>query len=157
MKVFVIVIIALVVILGCCGGGIFFVYYAGTHMSGQAVQPQIEGTPAINTYIGAIDEVTLDWGTTSQQAESGNEGRLAFDVSGDKGSGLVIVQQGPQGLVPADWAILEIDGQSYVIFGNPPEDLGAQSVGEEATEPAPDEGTPPPAEETAGSEEGNGG
>lgn len=133
MKIVVIIIIALVVILGCCGGGVFFVYYAGTHMSGQAVQPQIEGTPAINEKIGVISEITLSWSGTTAMADPANGGtgegdRLVFDIAGDKGSGLLIVKQGPQGIVPADWAILEIDGKSYVVFGNPPEDLGAERL-----------------------------
>ena len=154
MKIVIIVIIALVVLLGCCGGVIYFGYYATFYMSGQAVQPQIEGTPAINTYIGTIEEITLDWSRTSQP-EIGNSDRLAFDVSGVKGSGLVIIQQGPQGLVPADWAILEIDGKSYIVFGTPPEDLGAEPVESETEEPTPDD-APTPAEETAEPDVGDG-
>ena len=142
------IIIIIVLILGflgtCCGGCIWAGYYLVNSASGMALKPQVEGTPAIETYIGTIDEIQMDWSGTSQQAQSGNDGRLAFDISGDKGSGMLLVESGSGGLNNADWAILEIGGKSYVVFGEPPEDLGAEVVPEpegsgsddEATEPA---------------------
>lgn len=128
MKILVIVIVAIVVLLGCCIGGGYFLFYFGTSMAGTVVRPQIEGTPAINTYIGQISALDFDFGETSLQAQSGANERLAFDVEGDKGKGLVIVEQGPQGINNAAWAILEMNGNSYIIFGNPPEELGAVAV-----------------------------
>ena len=126
------IIIIIVLILGflgsCCGGCIWAGYYLVNSASGMALKPQIEGTPAIETYIGTIDEIQMSWSGTSQQAQSGNDGRLVFDVSGDKGSGMLLVDQGSGGLNNADWAILEIGGKSYVVFGEPPEDLGAEVV-----------------------------
>ncbi len=67
--------------------------------------------------------------------------RIACTISGDKGSGLLLIEQGPSGLQNADWAILEIDGNSYVVFGSPPEDLGAAVVPDtEADEETTDDG-----------------
>lgn len=136
MKVVVIVIIALVVLLSCCVGGGYTLYYFGTSMAGEIVKPQIEGTPAINQYIGTISEVEFDFGQTSIEAQGGNDTRLAFQVMGSKGSGLVIVDQGNQDLSKPIWAILQIDGNTYTIFGNPPEELGAQTVEGSADETA---------------------
>ena len=83
----------------------------------------------------------MDWAGTSQQAQSGNDGRMAFDVSGDKGSGMLLVEPGQGGLNNAAWAILEIGGKSYVVFGEPPEDLGAEVVPEPEGSGSDDEAT----------------
>ena len=144
MKIIIIIAVVLVFLGTCCGGCIWAGFYLVDSASGMALKPQVEGTPAIETYIGNVDEITMDWAGTSQQAQSGNDGRMAFDVSGDKGSGMLLVDPGQGGLNNADWAILEIGGKSYVVFGEPPEDLGAEVVPEpegsgsddEATEPA---------------------
>ncbi len=130
-KIIIIVVLILGFLGSCCGGCIWAGYYLVNSASGMALKPQIEGTPAIETHIGTIDEIQMNWGGTSLQAQMGNDGRLAFDVSGDKGSGLLLVEPGTGGLNNADWAILEIDGKSYVVFGDPPEDLGAETVPEQ--------------------------
>ena len=154
------IIIIIVLILGflgsCCGGCIWAGYYLVNSASGMALKPQIEGTPAIETYIGTIDEIQMSWSGTSQQAQSGNDGRLVFDVSGDKGSGMLLVDQGSGGLNNADWAILEIGGKSYVVFGEPPEDLGAEVVPEPEGSGSDDE-APEPAETAEDGEDGEDG
>ena len=126
-----IIVVAILLFLGTCFGGcVWGLFYFIDAGSGMALKPQIEGTPAIETYIGQVDEIGMDWGQTAQQAQSGNDDRLAFSVSGDKGSGLLLVEQGPAGLANAAWAILEFDGKSYVVFGEPPTDLGAEKLPE---------------------------
>lgn len=136
----IIIIIALVLLfLGtCCGGCIWAGFYLLDSASGMVLKPQIEGTPAIETYIGTIDEIQMDWSGLSQQ---GNSGRIIFDVSGDKGSGMLVVDPGKGNLSNADWSILEIDGKSYVVFGEPPEDLGAEVVPEPEGSGLDDEAT----------------
>ena len=145
LKIIAIIIIVLVLVGGCCVGGIFVLRYAVDGGIGMAVKPQIEDTPAVETYIGSIDDISMAWGQTAQQAQSGSDDRVALDVSGDKGTGLLVIKQGSTGLQNADWAILEIDGTSYVVFGTPPEDLGAtvlpgtNAEGNDPATPAPEE------------------
>jgi hypothetical protein len=140
LKIIAIIIIVLVLVGGCCVGGIFVLRYAVDGGVGMAVKPQIEDTPAVETYIGSIDDISMAWGQTAQ---SGSDDRVALDVSGDKGTGLLVIKQGSTGLQNADWAILEIDGTSYVVFGTPPEDLGAtvlpgtNAEGDDPATPAP--------------------
>jgi hypothetical protein len=126
-KIIIIVALVLLFLGTCCGGCIWAGFYLLDSASGMVLKPQIEGTPAIETYIGTIDEIQMDWSGLSQQ---GNSGRIIFDVSGDKGSGMLVVDPGKGNLSNADWSILEIDGKSYVVFGEPPADLGAEIVPE---------------------------
>lgn len=128
MKIFAIISIVIVLLLGCCGGCIYTGYYMVFQGSFQPVKIQIEGTPTIEEYIGTIDSGILDWeNSMSDWSTPGNEQRMTFDVSGPKGSGLVTISQGPQGLNKLDWAILKIDGESHVILGTPPADLDAEA------------------------------
>ena len=129
MKIIVIVVLVLVMLGGCCGLGLFVgLPYLMDSGMGMVVTPQVEDTPAIQKYIGTVESVSVSFTETAQQAQSGNDKRIACTISGDKGTGLLLIEQGPSGLQNADWAILEIDGNSYVVFGSPPEDLGAAIV-----------------------------
>lgn len=126
LKIVIIIAVIVLALATCCGGCIFGGIYMIDAGSGTVLRPQIEGTPAIEGKIGVIDDIGLDWSATSAQAQSGNDQRIAFTVSGDKGSGVLLVEQSATGLANASWAILEIDGESYVVFGDPPADLGAE-------------------------------
>ena len=128
MKIFAIISIVIVLLLGCCGGCLYTGYYMLFQGSFEPVKIQIEGTPTIEEYIGTIDSGILDWDSSmSDWSTPGNEQRMTFDVSGPKGSGLVTISQGSQGLNKLDWAILKIDGESHVILGTPPADLDAEA------------------------------
>ena len=127
MKIFAIISIVVVLLLGCCGGCLYTGYYTMFYGSFEPVKIQIEGTPTIEQYIGTIDSGTLDWDNSmADWSTPGNEQRMTFDVSGPKGTGLVTISQGSQGLNKLDWAILEIDGETHVILGTPPADLDAE-------------------------------
>ena len=58
LKIIAIIIIVLVLVGGCCVGGIFVLRYAVDGGIGMAVKPQIEDTPAVETYIGSIDDIS---------------------------------------------------------------------------------------------------
>jgi hypothetical protein len=114
----------IIVIAGLLGPGVLFVgSILGISLftdanEGMALKRQIEGTPAIKTHIGQLDDLMVETGS----------GRIGFDVSGSKGSGYLWVETGEGSLDNADWAILEVDGKSHVVFGDPPADLGAETL-----------------------------
>ncbi|MEE2681173.1 MAG: hypothetical protein VX641_02250 [Planctomycetota bacterium] len=124
MKVVGIIIAVLVLIGGCCIGALFLGSYAMNEGLRSSIQPQVEGTPPVEKYIGKIESMDINWGQTAQQAQSGDEGRLALNTSGDKGTGLLIVKMADDGS-KLSWAILEVDGKNYAVMGPPPEDLNA--------------------------------
>ena len=151
MKIFAIISIVIVLLLGCCGGCFYTGYYMLVYGSCEPVKVQIEGTPTIEEYIGTIDSGTLSWDDSMSDWEKGRNQRMSFEVSGPKGTGLLIINQGAEGLNKLDWAVLEIDGETHVVLGTPPEDLdeptGNSATFEESTESdttvdSPTEATP---------------
>ncbi len=111
------IIVAALLGLGCVfGGGILSLFYFTDANEGVALKGRIQGTPAIVTYIGQLDDLKVEAGS----------GRIGLDVSGSKGSGYLWVETGKGTLANADWAILETNGKSYVVFGDPPADMGAE-------------------------------
>lgn len=140
LKVVLIIVVALLGLGSFCGVGILGVFYfVGPSASeGMVLQQQIQGTPVIQTYIGQLDDLGVN----------GGKGRLAFDVSGSKGSGRLLVETGKGTLANADWAVLMVDENPslasqdsisaettrwsqpmisrYVVFGEPPADMGAE-------------------------------
>ena len=125
LKIVIIIIVALLGLGSCCGVGILGVFYFEQPSQGAVLQQQIQGIPVIQTYIGQLDDPMVDAG----------QGLLAFDVSGSKGSGRLLVETGKGTLANADWAIIVVDEKPYVVFGEPPADLGAEIF--------PDTGNPP--------------
>ena len=123
MKIFAIVSVVIVLLLGCCGGCLYTAYYTMVYGSFEPVKIQIEGTPTIEQYIGTIDSGTLSWDDSMSDREKGRNQRMSFDISGPKGTGLLVINQGSEGLNKLDWAVLEIDGESHVVLGTPPADL----------------------------------
>ena len=131
MRIIVIVVLALVVLGGCCGGCLWGGWGLIDMGMEVTLKGQIEDTPAIKEHIGAVDSIGLAWTETGiQTSVAGQERRLACTVSGDKGSGLLIVEQGSGGPENPDWIILKMDGKSYVVLGSPPADLGAIGTAE---------------------------
>ena len=98
MKIFAIISIVIVLLLGCCGGCFYTVYYMAFYGIFEPVKVQIEGTPTIDKYIGTIDSGTLSWNNSMGDWEKGLSQRMSFDVSGPKGTGLLVVSQGGQGI-----------------------------------------------------------
>ena len=142
MKIIVIVVLVLVVLGGCLGGCIWGGWGLMDMGIEVSMKAQVEDTPAIKEHIGTIDDISLAWTETAQQASiAGQEERIACTVSGEKGSGLLIIEQGPAGIENPDWVILKMDGKSYVVLGSPPEDLGAIGTAEPKGDTASDETT----------------
>ena len=138
MKVVGIIVAVLVLLGGCCVGALFLGSYAMNSGLQTAIQPQVEGTPAVEKFVGKVDSLSLSWNQTAQQAQSGDDNRLALDISGDKGSALLIVKMGDSGTPDKlKWAVLEAEGTTYAVVGKPPKTLDAVNL----------DGTPAPAEE----------
>ena len=138
MKVVGIIVAVLVLLGGCCVGALFLGSYAMNSGLQTAIQPQVEGTPAVEKFVGKVDSLSLSWNQTAQQAQSGDDNRLAMDISGDKGSALLIVKMGDSGTPDKlKWAVLEAEGTTYAVVGKPPKTLDAVNL----------DGTPAPAEE----------
>ena len=138
MKVVGIIVAVLVLLGGCCVGALFLGSYAMNSGLQTAIQPQVEGTPAVEKFVGKVDSLSLSWSQTAQQAQSGDDNRLAMDISGDKGSALLIVKMGDSGTPDKlKWAVLEAEGTTYAVVGKPPKTLNAVNL----------DGTPAPAEE----------
>ena len=133
MKIFAIVSVVIVLLLGCCGGCLYTAYYTMVYGSFEPVKIQIEGTPTIEQYIGTIDSGTLSWDDSMADWEKGRNQRMSFDISGPKGTGLLVINQGAEGLNKLDWAVLEIDGESHVVLGTPPADLDETPVATPST------------------------
>jgi hypothetical protein len=135
MKIFAIISIVIVLLLGCCGGCLYTGFYVMAYSSFDPVKVQIEGTPTIEKYIGTIDSGELSWNNSFADWNVPERAqRMSFDVSGPKGTGLVIINQGSEGLNKLDWAILKIDGETHVILGTPPADLDAETSPAESVE-----------------------
>ena len=79
--------------LVCCGGT-FFAYKAGTGMMAEAFKAQLSGNPVIEEQIGTIDSMSMNLGATSEYGQS-SPGSIAFDISGSKGSGTILIKQQP--------------------------------------------------------------
>ena len=138
MKVVGIIAAVLVLIGGCCIGTLFLGSYAVNSGLQTTIQPQVEGTPAVEKFVGKVDSISLSWNQTAQQAQSGDDNRLALDISGDKGSALLIVKMGDSGTPEKlKWAVLEAEGTTYAVVGKPPKTLDAVNL----------DGTPAPTEE----------
>tara|TARA_R110002049_G_scaffold4601_4_gene31955 strand:+ start:231782 stop:232312 length:531 start_codon:yes stop_codon:yes gene_type:complete len=126
--------LGLVGALVCCGGT-FFAYKAGTGMMAEAFKSQLADNPVIEEHIGTIDSMSMSLGKTSEYAES-SPGSLAFDISGAKGSGTVLIKQQPGAdgqpgigsaeLIMSDGSrhAIEIDGGSAIIDDDFKIDLG---------------------------------
>jgi hypothetical protein len=74
----------------CCGGGAL-AFPALTQVVADEVATQVADDPAIQEHIGTIEEITYNWNESMEASSEGDE-RMAFDVSGSKGSGLLIVE-----------------------------------------------------------------
>jgi hypothetical protein len=146
MKVVGIIIAVLVLLGGCCIGAFFFGSYAMNSGLQAAIQPQVEGTPPVEKFIGKVDSIGLSWNQTAQQAQSGEQNRLALDISGDKGSALLIVKMTDNGSPDKlKWAVLEAEGKTYTVLGGPPKTLDAINMDGTPTTPAAED-TPTSAE-----------
>ena len=126
MRIIVIVALVLVVFAGCCGGCVWGAWGLVNMGMEVSLKNQIEGTTAIEEHIGTIDDISFAWNETIAQASvAGQEERVACTISGDKGTGLLIIEQGGSGIENPEWIILEMDGKSFTVLGDPPADLGA--------------------------------
>ena len=117
-------------VLVCCGGG-YLMFRAGTGVLSEAFKAQLEGNPVIAEHLGHIETMDINFTRTGQESQGGQE-RLAFDVEGPKGSGVLIVVQdqtdgtsiqsaelvlrdGTRLDVPLDWVPQDLE----VEFGDP--------------------------------------
>ena len=138
MKVVGIIITVLILIGGCCIGALFLGKYALDSGLQTTIQPQVEGTPAVEKFVGKVESITLSYNQTAQQAQSGNDNRMAMNISGDKGSALLLVKINEEGgLDKLDWAVLEAEGNTYAVMGTPPETMDVINLdGTPGTSPA---------------------
>ena len=81
--------------LVCCGGG-YFAMKAGTGMLAEVFKQQLIGNPTIDEHIGDIESMEMNFGATQQHADE-SQGAIAFDISGSKGSGTILIKQDPSG------------------------------------------------------------
>lgn len=79
--------------LVCCGG-MFFAYRAGTGMIAEAFKEQLSGNPVIDEHIGTIESMSMNLTATTEYGQS-TPGAMAFDISGSKGSGTIVIRQQP--------------------------------------------------------------
>jgi hypothetical protein len=75
----------------CCCGGLGLAVPALTQVVGDEVAKQVADDPVIQEHIGDIETITYNF-TESMEASADGDERMAFDVSGSKGSGLLIVE-----------------------------------------------------------------
>ena len=88
--------IAAIMVIGAlvCCGGVFLAYRAGTGMIAEAVKTQLSANPVIVEHIGEIESLDMSLTKTGEFAESSG-GAVAFNISGPKGSGTLLVKQAP--------------------------------------------------------------
>jgi len=84
-------VLTILVALICCGGG-YFAYQASTGFMAELFKDQLVGNPVIEEHIGTIDSMSMNLGKTSEYAQ-GSPGTIAFDISGPKGSGVILIRQ----------------------------------------------------------------
>lgn len=78
----------------CCGGCVYFSFFVAPGMIGNQAITLHGDHPEFQSQIGANASASLNWQKTGEEGQS-NQGALVFDVSGDNGSGeLVLKQQG---------------------------------------------------------------
>ena len=75
----------------CCGGS-YFAFRAGTGMMADAFKAELADNPVIEEHIGTIDSMSMNLGKTSEYGQS-SPGSIAFDISGSKGSGTILIKQ----------------------------------------------------------------
>ncbi|TWU42801.1 cytochrome c oxidase assembly factor Coa1 family protein [Novipirellula artificiosorum] len=88
-----IVVLGVVGGLVCCGGS-YFMFQMGQGMMGEEITRQIDGDPTVVEQIGEIESVKMSISeTANQEMTQGKPGAIAFDIQGDKGSGVLVIQQ----------------------------------------------------------------
>lgn len=91
----------IVVVLGgalCCGLSCFGINFAMGEI-GKVIGTELSSHEVVQEELGNISNASFSWSETiSEQQGTGNSDSLVFEVQGDKGSGLIVVEmnQGAQ-------------------------------------------------------------
>ena len=121
--------------LVCCGGS-FYLYRFGTQVVGDVVKQAVAADPAIQEHIGTINEVTMNLGATSN---AGGGGKVVFDITGDKGSGLleVVMDNSPQGQSVKSCVLILPTGERHDIVVNMDDPAAIDDESIDIGEPVP--------------------
>jgi len=127
----------------CCGA----IYFGSQRIGGFIAETAVEefrDDPVIQEHIGEITSSNVNFGEAIKQAsEEGDSGSMVFDVSGDKGSGKIIIRTDNQN---QNSAVLQMDdGTEYDL--DLPQSLGG------GADAATDAQETPPTGETEATEE----
>jgi hypothetical protein len=115
------IIILLVVLLGlpllCCGGCMALGMW-GINMGSAQIASELQGTAPVQEHLG--DNLTMKMNFTKtmeeQQKAGGNDDIVAFDATGSKGSGTVIVTTSKGGADTFESATLRLpDGREFPL------------------------------------------
>lgn len=82
--------------LVCCGGG-YALFNVGTGMLAEAYKTQLAGNPVIEEHIGQIESMDMNLTKTAQEGQNSKQEMLAFDITGTKGSGTIMIKQDKSG------------------------------------------------------------
>ncbi len=86
----------------------------GLDQVGGQVAQQVQNDPAIVEHIGNVESVSMDiMGTTKYQQESGDSDGMVFEITGDKGTG--ILRGSKTGPNQMGNFVLEKDGELYPL------------------------------------------
>ncbi len=107
--------VVVAILLFLCCGGCALVFQAGVGEMGDQAKLAVEDHPLMVEHIGEIDDFDFSWGETIGRA-GGGQTRLAFEVSGSKGSGVLsaIVDTSQQPAAVLD-AVLEVNGEEFEL------------------------------------------
>ncbi|QDT06820.1 hypothetical protein K227x_52410 [Rubripirellula lacrimiformis] len=137
-------ILGFVGLLVCCGGPLLMTQFGLSMLAGE-FQKQLDGNPVIVEHIGEIESLSMNWSETiarAQNAEGGSE-ELAFEISGTKGSGVVMIQQDQSGDgtgMQSATLVME-DGTRYPIefAPSPTDEIDMDSIFDEGEIPVSEE------------------
>ncbi|TWU43117.1 hypothetical protein Q31b_21540 [Novipirellula aureliae] len=77
--------------LVCCGGG-YYLFQMAQGMIGDQIKNQVAEDPTIQEHIGEIASIKMNYSQTAAAIEEKPDA-IAFDIAGDKGTGVLVVQQ----------------------------------------------------------------
>lgn len=150
------VIVALIIGVCACGAGaLYFGWGKMEQMAGEEFKKELIGNSVLEEEIGEDFTLSMDLMETARRAEENpGEERIAFQIEGDKGSGVLLIKPG-RGQNTIDSAQLEMkDGRMIDVPLENSLDPGDIDLGgfEEGSPLIPEEGGAEGGEEASGTE-----
>lgn len=114
------IIILLVVLLGipllCCGGCMLLGMW-GLNQGSAQIAAELQDAPAVQEHLGDNLKLSMNFTATAQeQQKAGNDKLVAFDATGSKGSGTIIVTTSQAGANTFESAVLRLpDGREFPL------------------------------------------